>query len=206
VKTLSTHVERIQLQSAKGEQDMRKARLLVFVFAAVFAIVSTAVAANRNFGTHLSGDEEVPPTGVVIDTLAQGQAIFQLSKDGGELHYKLIVANIENVFMAHIHKGAQGANGPIAVWLFPSTTPGPGPTGAGRIDGVIAEGTITTANLVNQAATGITTLDELIAAIEAGNAYVNVHTNDGVAPTNTGPGDFPGGEVRGQLSDRGESE
>jgi hypothetical protein len=29
--------------------------------------------------------------------------------------------------------------------------------------------------------------------------YVNVHTNDGVAPTNTGPGDFPGGEVRGQL-------
>jgi hypothetical protein len=37
------------------------------------------------------------------------------------------------------------------------------------------------------------------AAIEAGDAYVNVHTNDGVAPTNTGPGDFPGGEIRGQL-------
>jgi hypothetical protein len=30
-------------------------------------------------------------------------------------------------------------------------------------------------------------------------AYVNVHTNDGIAPTNTGPGDFPGGEIRGQL-------
>ena len=185
---------------------MRKLRLLVFVVVAVFAIVSTAVAANRNFGAHLSGDEEVPPVGVVIDTLAQGQAIFQLSKDGGELHYKLIVANIENVFMAHIHKGARGANGPIAVWLYPSTTPGPGPFGAGRIDGVIAEGTITTANLVNQGLTGITTLEQLIAAIEAGNAYVNVHTNDGVAPTNTGPGDFPGGEVRGQLSSRGESE
>jgi hypothetical protein len=26
-----------------------------------------------------------------------------------------------------------------------------------------------------------------------------VHTNDGVAPTNTGPGDFPGGEIRGQI-------
>ena len=184
---------------------MRKVRLLVFVLAAVLAIVSTAVAANRNFGTHLSGDEEVPPTGVVIDTLAQGQAIFQLSKDGSELHYKLIVAKIENVFQAHIHKGPRGANGLIAVWLFPSTAPVQGPFGAGRIDGVIAEGTITTANLVNQADTGITTLEQLLAEIEVGNAYVNVHTNDGVAPTNTGPGDFPGGEVRGQLGDHGQS-
>jgi len=32
-----------------------------------------------------------------------------------------------------------------------------------------------------------------------GNAYVNVHTNDGMAPPNSGPGDFPGGEIRGQL-------
>ena len=180
---------------------MRKVRLLVFVIVAVFAIVSTAVAANRNFGTHLSGDEEVPPR----DTLAQGQAIFQLSKDGSELHYKLIVANIENVFQAHIHKGARGISGPVAVWLFPSTMPGAGPTGGGRINGVIAEGTITTADLVNQVLTGITTLEQLIAAIESGNAYVNAHTNDGVAPANTGPGDFPGGEVRGQLGDHGQS-
>jgi hypothetical protein len=26
-----------------------------------------------------------------------------------------------------------------------------------------------------------------------------VHTNDGVPPTDTGPGDFPGGEIRGQI-------
>jgi hypothetical protein len=29
-----------------------------------------------------------------------------------------------------------------------------------------------------------------------------VHTNDGVDGPNTGPGDFPGGEIRGQLDDR----
>jgi hypothetical protein len=40
--------------------------------------------------------------------------------------------------------------------------------------------------------------------IRSGNAYVNIHTNDGVAPTNTGPGDFPGGEVRGQFEVRGD--
>jgi hypothetical protein len=28
---------------------------------------------------------------------------------------------------------------------------------------------------------------------------VNVHTNDGIDPTNTGAGDFPGGEIRGQI-------
>jgi len=28
---------------------------------------------------------------------------------------------------------------------------------------------------------------------------MNVHTDDGVAPANTGPGDFPGGEIRGQV-------
>ncbi len=46
---------------------------------------------------------------------------------------------------------------------------------------------------------GWTDLDAVIAAMESGNAYVNVHTNDGVNPPNTGPGDFPGGEIRGQL-------
>jgi len=43
------------------------------------------------------------------------------------------------------------------------------------------------------------TLADLLDAIDAGIAYVNVHTDDGIAPTNTGPGDFPGGEIRGQL-------
>ena len=42
-------------------------------------------------------------------------------------------------------------------------------------------------------------LSALIDQINAGNAYVNIHTNDGVAPTDTGPGDFPGGEIRGQI-------
>jgi hypothetical protein len=171
--------------------------LLVTLF--LLATVSVAAAAQRNFRAHLSGAEEVPPAGVVVETLAQGQAIFQLSKDGDAIHYKLIVANIENVFMAHIHKGARGTNGPVAVWLYPSTAPVPGPLGQGRTDGVLVEGTFTAANLVNQAATGITSLEQLLAEIENGNAYVNVHTNDGVAPANTGPGDYPGGEVRGHI-------
>lgn len=39
----------------------------------------------------------------------------------------------------------------------------------------------------------------LLDAIRAGLTYVNVHTNDGVGAPNSGPRDFLGGEIRGQL-------
>ena len=178
---------------------MKKVRRLIFVVVALFslAVTATVVAESLNFNTHLKSDEEVMPLGVVNNSRAQGQANFKLSSDGTSLHYKLIAANIENVFQAHIHMGPVGVNAPVVVWLFPSTTPGAGPAGQGRTDGVLAEGTITAANLVGPLAGH--PFSELVDAIRAGNAYVNVHTNDGVAPINTGPGDFPGGEIRGQL-------
>jgi CHRD domain-containing protein len=158
-------------------------------------------ANGGNFGTPLSAGEEVMPAGVVNTSNARGSAVFQLNAAGTELSYKLIVANIDNAFMAHIHGGPAGTNAPVVVWLFPSTAVGPGPLGAGRMDGVIAEGTITAANFVGPLAGQ--QMSALISAITSGNAYVNVHTNDGVSPTNTGPGDFPGGEIRGQLEHRG---
>ena len=161
----------------------------------------SANANGGNFGTPLSAKEEVMSAGVVNDSSARGNATFQLSADGTELSYHLSVANIENVFMAHIHQGAAGSNGPVVVWLYPSTTPAPGPVGGGRIDGVISRGTITAANLVGPLAGQ--PLSALVSLLTGGNAYVNVHTNDGVVPANTGPGDFPGGEIRGQAEHRG---
>jgi hypothetical protein len=154
-------------------------------------------ANGGNFGTSLSAAEEVPAN----SSTARGQAIFQLNADGTALTYKLIVANIENVFMAHIHLGAPGTNGGVVVWLYPSTTPGAGEPNQGRVDGVIAEGTITADNLVGSLAGQ--PFSALVDALRSGGAYVNVHTSDGVDPGNTGPGDFPGGEVRGQVEHRG---
>lgn len=156
------------------------------------------MANGGNFGTPLSGDEEVPAR----DTRARGNAIFQLSDDGMSLDYKLIAANIENVIMAHIHLAPAGSNGGIVVWLYPSTAPGvQEPPGQGRIDGVIAQGTITAADLVGALAGQ--PLSALIDQLTSGGAYVNVHTNDGVGGANSGPGDFPGGEIRGQIEHRG---
>lgn len=136
---------------------------------------------NRNFRTHLSGENEVP----AVETTAQGQAKFQLNKAGGALRYKLVVANIENVLMAHIHLGTRDENGPVVVWLYPEDGPPPEPI-EGRFDGVLAEDVITDSDLVGPL--GEASLDDLIAAMKAGNAYVNVHTT-----TN------PGGEIRGQI-------
>jgi len=173
---------------------MRKIRIQALALLILLSLFSVTIvsADNSNFVAHLSGDAEVPPAGVVNNTLAQGQAIFRLSADGTSLHYKLMVANIDNVVASHNHLAPAGVNGPVVAFLY-----GTAPAGGGRTDGVLAEGDITAADLINALAGH--PLSDLVAAIEAGNIYVNGHTNDGVVPTNTGPGDSPGGEIRGQL-------
>lgn len=153
--------------------------LLLFLLFGIAAAPAFA-GSNSNFSTHLSGNEEVPP----VETRAQGQAIFMLSKDGQELHYKLIAANIENIRQAHIHLAPEGENGPVVAWLYPS---GPPPTLIpGRFSGVLAEGVITEADLVGPLAGQ--PLSALIDVMEAGNTYVNIHTTQ-----------YPAGEIRGQI-------
>jgi hypothetical protein len=78
-------------------------------------------------------------------------------------------------------------NAPVRANLFIPTA-----TVTSTLNGLVATGTFGPPNVA-----GIT-YDSLLVLIRTGNAYVNVHTNDGVAPANTGPGDFPGGEIRGQ--------
>jgi hypothetical protein len=148
--------------------------------------------------TQLTGDEEVP----VRVTDASGRLSVKLNKDGQSVDYVLDVSDIRNVTQAHIHMAARGVNGGIVVWLFPnskSTAALPG--GGGPLRRLTVEGTFTAADL--RGALAGHPLADLIAAIEAGNAYGNVHTDDGVAPGNTGAGDFPGGEIRGQLDAHG---
>jgi len=167
----------------------------------------------KNHRTHLSGDQEVftpatPDAPTPADSHAQGQAIFQIHADGLAFDYKLIASNIENITQAHIHCGPAGSNGPIIVWLYPDPTATVAlPGGAGRHDGVLAEDTIVSGTAlhvrtaVSSAACpgGVSSFDDVLEKIRANNTYVNVHTSDGANPANTGPGDFPGGEIRGQL-------
>ncbi|MDP2997122.1 MAG: CHRD domain-containing protein [Bryobacterales bacterium] len=163
----------------------------VFGLLVVLAVTVPAVGdppAAKNFGAHLDGGQEVPAR----ETPAQGQAIFHLNADETAISYQVIVANINNVVASHIHFAAAGTNGSVVAFLA-----GPFPPGGGPSNGILGQGTITAASLVGPLA-GFSIAD-LAVLMRAGMIYVNVHTNDGVDPTNTGPGDFPGGEIRGQV-------
>jgi hypothetical protein len=166
---------------------MRRTIGLVLMIALALGALASPASAASNFVAPLSGAEEVPAR----DTAARGVATFKLRAEGSALLFKLNVANIDNVVSAHIHCGAVGTNGPVGVTLFM------GAPGGGAVNGTLSEGTITAPDPGN--ACGWADLTAVLAAIESGNAYVNVHTNDGVPPTDTGPGDFASGEIRGQI-------
>lgn len=136
----------------------------------------------------LTGLEEVPPNA----TRALGSSLLVALSGENSLVFVLSVARIDNVVQAHIHVGPKGTNGPVVAFLY-----GPVSPGGGRMNGLLSNGTLTSANLIGPLAGQ--TISDLLDEIRAGNAYVNVHTDDGVAPPNTGPGDLPGGEVRGQV-------
>ncbi|HMO57435.1 MAG TPA: CHRD domain-containing protein [Roseiflexaceae bacterium] len=153
---------------------MRRFFLMVMVLIALVS-VTTAAGSSRHFRAHASGDQEVPPA----TTLAQGQANFTLSKDGSALHFRVNVAQLKDVRFAHIHLAPAGVNGPVVAFLQHERFDGP-------VNGRYAEGVITAADLIGPLAGQ--PLSALIAAMEAGNTYVNVHTDT-----------YPGGEIRGQI-------
>jgi glucose/arabinose dehydrogenase len=142
----------------------------------------------RRFAAQATGAEEVPAR----PTTGTAQLDMHVIRNGRAIRFDLSVEGLSNVTAAHLHLGVPGVNGPIVVTLF-EAAPGGGP-----VSGRIARGEIEAADLEGPLA-GQTQRD-LIVAIETGQIYLNVHTNDGEDPPDTGPGDFPGGEVRGQVT------
>ena len=136
--------------------------------------------------TKLSGYEEVP----AISTPGGGrfEADVRRSSLRYELSYRRLSAPVQQ---AHIHFGQLSVNGGVSVFLCSNLGNGPAGTPACPQSGEVS-GTLTAESVVGPGAQGIAPgeLRELLAAIDAGVAYVNVHTTT-----------FPGGEIRGQLED-----
>jgi hypothetical protein len=118
------------------------------------------------FRAPLSGAEEVPP----VDTAASGDSMFGLSGDASRLYYRVMVQDIENVTMAHIHRAPRGVNGSVVYWLTPQPPNDPVLAPGSPVSGVID---VTTADVFD---------------LLGENFYVNVHTTS-----------YPGGEIRGQI-------
>ena len=141
------------------------------------------------FSAELSGDQEVPPN----TTTASGTAHFELVDDGSVLTYEIITSGLNNVTAAHLHLAPAGSNGGVVAFLL-----APRDAGSGLFDEVIS-GSITADDLIN--ALDGRPLEALLEAIEEGNIYINIHTDDGIDPPNSGnPGDIASGELRGQLA------
>jgi hypothetical protein len=149
-----------------------------------------------SFRARLTGYEEVPS----ISTAAAGRFRARLSSDGTTLRYELTYSNIQNAFQAHIHFGQRGVVGGVSAFLCGGSPPAsdkpPCPPTGGTVTGTIDAG-----DVIGPSGQGISAgeFGELLAAMRAGFTYANVHTLMAGAPA--GPGNLPGGEIRGQIRD-----
>jgi hypothetical protein len=180
---------RLATISERKEGSMKDSFVLVIALAALLPMVPACgdddgpTDAATSFSAALSGAEEVP----AVTTEATGNATLDIV--GSTITYTVTVTNLENAVVSHIHIAPDGENGPVRMDLCGPVAPLPACVSG---TGVLATGT-------NGTTVGGITFDSLVSAIRAGNAYVNVHTDDGVGQQNTGAGDMIAGEIRGQI-------
>jgi len=119
-----------------------------------------------------------------VDTQAFGITKLRLRNNGERLKFVSFFRGLRNVTMAHLHVGAEGTNGPVVASLLPADF---NPRSReGRRANFLISGNLSNSDLVGPLAGQ--PLDALIAEIQAGNVYINIHTEQN-----------PSGEIRGQL-------
>lgn len=165
-------------------------RILVTITAALACFAFSAQAAEAVFVATLNGAQNQPEP---IKTPATGTVELKVSADGKKVDYKVTVDKLANIASADLHLGAISQNGPLVVKLWPHGTPAK----KGEFSGMLAEGSFDAGDF--QGAMVGAPMSDLVEELQAGNVYVNVHTNDGLDPPNSGPGDYRLGEIRGQL-------
>jgi hypothetical protein len=170
---------------------MKQRRIQLAALVAIVAIASvvatTAIAGNgRNAKAVLDGYQELSPASSV-STLGNGE--FKAKVRSEEIQYELRYGDLEGgtVLFAHIHFGERATNGGVSAFLC-----GGGSKPACPTQPATVTGTIVPSDVVGPTSQGIAPgeFDELVRAIRAGATYANVHTTQ-----------FPGGEVRGQISE-----
>ena len=171
---------------------MRTRTTVVALVAGALGVLAVASYATADSGKKsftadtMIGYLEVPS----ISTSARGT--FQARVDGAELTYRLAYSGLEApVQQAHIHFGQRSVNGGISVFLCSNLGNGPAGTPACPQSGVVTR-TVGPPDVIGPAGQGIAAgeFDEIVAAMQAGRAYANVHSTM-----------FPGGEIRGQIND-----
>jgi hypothetical protein len=162
-------------------------------------IIATAATGHDRSGINarMTGYEELP----TLSTSANGTFTASLNSAGDTISYTETYtgpfdANAAGgtVLQSHIHFGARAVSAGISAFLCTNLGNGPVGTPTCPTPSGTVSGTITAAQVIGPTGQGISPGEfaELVRAIRAGAAYVNVHTST-----------FPAGEIRGQISDRG---
>jgi hypothetical protein len=141
------------------------------------SVVDQIHAAKYPYDAPLSGQNEVP----AVETSATGEGEFTVPENA-TMKYRVNVTGISNASAAHIHMAKAGENGDVIADLLNTPT---------SKDKDTAYGMIFRGNLTDSSLKGPMqgkTLDDLAAAMDSGDVYVNVHTAE-----------HPDGEIRGQI-------
>ncbi len=164
----------------------------------LFATALPTAEQAEKIQANLTGYEEVPS----VSTPASGRFKATISSDEQTIEYELSFNNIVGtVQQSHIHFAQKSVNGSVVIWLCQTaTTPAPASVAgltpmcpqSGKVTGTITSANVVAAGTASQQILA-GELAEVIAAIRAGAAYANVHAT----PLN------PGGEIRGQIRDKG---
>ncbi|CRK55085.1 hypothetical protein [Alloactinosynnema sp. L-07] len=167
---------------------------LVLAMVAVTAAAMTASSATADqrdanaLHETLSGYQEDP---AAVSTAATGRFHVKIDDSAQEIRYELSYSSlIGTITQAHIHFGGKAQSGGVSVFLCTNLGNGPAGTQLCPAAPATITGTIRPVDVIGPNAQGIAPgqFDELVAAVNAGATYVNVHTSQ-----------FPGGEIRAQL-------
>jgi hypothetical protein len=163
----------------------RAVHLGVFAAGLLLATAGAASAQNVNLTATLTGAEETPAPG--INTGAFGFAEVGVDVTNQEVTVALQVFNLPTGSTAgHIHAGGKGTPGPVILdFVLP----------AGRTGDFTLNLRLGRAQFRARPEIGISSFEDALQAIAAGNGYVNIHTTQNA-----------GGEIRGQLVRRGQAQ
>jgi hypothetical protein len=168
-------------------------RRLAVPFALLAAIAVSPPARAETVHTRLDGYQETPLT---LDTQGSGRFKAKIDSRDRVIEFDLSYEELESaVTQAHIHFGRPAIGGGIVLFLCTNLGNAPGtvptPQSCPPAPATIT-GTLTPADVIAVPGQGITGsdagFDEVVLAIRARAAYVNVHTAG-----------RPGGEIRGQI-------
>jgi hypothetical protein len=142
---------------------------------------------SKNFHARLSGYQETPGT---ISSTGVGEFRAKLVAPD-KLHYVFRYSGLEGgaSLFAHVHFGARATSGGVSFFLCGgSTKPDPCPNVSGTVEGDVGP-----ADVIGPNAQGIEpgSFGEIISAMQAGQAYANIHTTR-----------WTGGEIRGQINNK----